>query len=106
MEINTQGDFCPLCGFKNDQKVEILPLSKKIKIYILSLILAPFGVVWFIKYFKNPNSDFRKVGYIALIITTLSFVLSIITIKAYVGAVSQYTEMYKNDLNIYSELGY
>ncbi len=105
-EINSEGDFCPICGFKNDKKVEILPFSKKLKIYTLSVFLAPFGVIWFIKYFKNPNPSIRKVGYFALIITMLSFVISIITIKSYVGAVSKYTDAYQNNLNIYTELGY
>jgi len=84
------------------------PLSagKKIKIYILSVILCPLGVYWFFKYFKNPEAGNRKVAYVSLVITLITGMLSFYITYTYIQTLLDFTDSYKQQLELYSELGY
>jgi hypothetical protein len=47
--------------------------------YVLSLLLPPLGVYYFLRFVLSPMSttDDKKAGVIALIITTVSLIVSI-----------------------------
>ena len=96
-EINEEDTFCSHCG---TQLTSTKPLSRaqKIKIYVLSFLLTPFGLYWFFKFKKEMDPEKRLVANRALWIT----VAAIVFILAY-GIVVATT--YSILLNSYS-VGY
>lgn len=91
-EVGTTDILCPACGKKLPDKNLPFSTAQKIKIYFFSIVLAPLGLYWFFKYFRNVDESKRRVAYIVLLITVIT--LTIVT------AVSYY---YVQQLNIYME---
>ncbi|MCL5073912.1 MAG: hypothetical protein M1308_23925 [Actinobacteria bacterium] len=64
-----------------------------LKAYIMSVILPPIGLYYFIKYlfFSNAdNSDF-KAGIISLVLTTISLFLNIWLIKVFFNQIGLFS---------------
>ena len=85
---------------------EDFSLAQRIKIYLVSILLAPLGLYWFFKYFKDENMNKRKVAYLALYITIIVLFLSTILAYYYVKGISKYAEYYRSNLDVYTQLGY
>jgi membrane-associated HD superfamily phosphohydrolase len=88
--------FCSHCGkqLSFDQ-----PLSglQKFKIYAVSFLLAPFGLYWFFKYYREGGEEKKMIAKRVLIITVVAIVTMIL-----MGIVS--ARLYKNLLDQYSTL--
>jgi len=98
-EISPTDVFCPHCGNKLPDKK--LPFSsvQRIKIYLVSIILAPVGLYWFFKYFKNEDLEKRKVAYVALYLTIFMIIVLIVVNFLFVDSWMKY-------INIYSQNNY
>lgn len=83
-----------------------LKLSKKISVYFLSIILAPIGIYWFIKYFKNPNAKIRTVGYTALFLTIATIILTTVISVYYISTIEGYIGSYEKSLDQYNTIVY
>ncbi|MBN1463883.1 MAG: hypothetical protein JW922_09460 [Paludibacteraceae bacterium] len=103
-ELENDANFCSNCGIKVKNRNTQLSNRKKMIIYLGSMVLAPFSLYWFFKYFRDENN--KKVAYISLSITILAFVLSTIILTSYVQMLDRFMGKYKDSLNIYTELGY
>ncbi|HLB51809.1 hypothetical protein A3F07_04720 [candidate division WWE3 bacterium RIFCSPHIGHO2_12_FULL_38_15] len=77
---------------------EKLSTFQKIKIYLLSIFLTPLGVYWFIKYFRSPNRDKRLVGYLSLVITLATLVVTIAITSSYLNVLNDYVGNYNLDI--------
>ncbi len=94
--INASDAFCVHCG---KQLVDLpIGIGKKIYMYAISILLPPFGIVYFFKYFRSQNPDLKKVGTISLILTIIA---TIATIWMFVG----FMQGVQNSLSSYSSLG-
>lgn len=100
-EIPQSSNFCPLCGKPQESKP--LTLGGKIKIYIVSVIFAPMGLIWFFKYFRSPEKDKRVVAYASLVITIAVIAFTTITLVGYLNSMQGYI---KTAISPYTELGY
>jgi uncharacterized BrkB/YihY/UPF0761 family membrane protein len=78
-----------------------LSIRKKLTIYILSVVLAPFGLYWFFKYVRNPDYENRKVAWIVLMLTVVAVVISTLILKSYISTLGYYVQEYET---IYSGL--
>jgi hypothetical protein len=74
-EVGAGDIFCPHCGAKLIQTNEPLSTGQKIKIYAVTIFLAPLGIYWFIKYFRNSDPQKRHIAYAVLWITLIMLVL-------------------------------
>ena len=76
--------FCPNCGVSMQNIDPPFSTGYKIKVYILSVLLAPFGLFWFFKYFNAVDGDKRKLAYTALVITisAIMFMIGIVFVAA------------------------
>ena len=83
-----------------------MKLSQKIKIYLASFFLTPLGLYWFFKYFRSEDPALKKEGNIALLLTLASLAISYIIISQYVKAYSGYLDLYKNSMDVYTQMGY
>ena len=75
--------FCSHCGTKLIEQSTNLSVWQLIKIYAVTILLAPFGLYWFFKYFKNSDPKKRGVAYSVLVITIV-IILLVITSSAYI----------------------
>ena len=104
-EIASEDIFCPHCGHKTDRPGTVLTSPQRIKIYLASFFLSPFGLIWFFKYFRDENPENKKVGYAALVITLLPLILTMIIGARYIKSFSTIINTYETNLDAYSELG-
>ena len=73
-QIEKDSNFCMYCGYVIHEN---LNFGKQFYIYIVSLLFPPFGLVWFFKYFRSSDLKSKRVGYIALILTIISTIVTI-----------------------------
>ena len=91
-ELKEDSNFCPFCGRSINEKSTKLTGWQQIKIYVGSILLAPFSLYWFFKYFRDPEN--KVVAYVSLIITLVTFYYVYYTIDAYIKAITSYSGMY------------
>ena len=104
-EIEDNVNFCPHCGQKPDLTPKALSTARKTRIYLASFFLSPLGLIWFFKYFRDDILENRKTAYIALAITLTPLLFVLLVGGKYVSSMSNFSELYKTNMNIYSELG-
>lgn len=63
-----------------------------VKIYVGSVLLSPFSLYWFFKYFRDGEN--KRVAYISLFITVVSFVAGAVVVGEYAKVLSNYTQVY------------
>ncbi len=103
-ELNEILNFCPYCGKEIEPQKKELSLGNKVKIYIGSLVLAPFGLYWFFKYFRDEKN--KKVAYISLVITIISLVTATVVTIGYINSINDYLDKYNGTMELYTNLGY
>lgn len=85
-EISWDDAFCSHCGVQLSQSIPISK-AKKIKVYLLSFLLAPFGLYWFFKYAKSNDPEKKKVANRVVWITAAAIIFivssSILAANAY-----------------------
>ena len=67
---------------------------QKVKIYLLSIVLTPLGLYWFFKYLKSLSSQNRMVGYISLVLTLVSLIVTIMVASSYIKSLNNYLNGY------------
>ena len=93
-EIDRTDKFCPNCGNKLPEKDLPFSTAQKVKIYFLSMVLASFGLYWFFKYFKNENSEKRKLAFNVLYISIFMIIVLVIINFYFVKALQTYIDSY------------
>jgi uncharacterized membrane protein YvbJ len=96
-EIDLTDKFCPNCGNKLPEKDLPFSTGQKLKIYMVSVFLAPFGLYWFFKFFKNENIEKRKVAYNALYISIVMIIVIFIINSYFVKTLRTYVDSYNLD---------
>ena len=93
-EIHLGDVFCPHCGARLPEKNVPLTLWQKIKIFLVTVLLAPFGLYWFFKLRKSEDPVRKKIAYVVLYLTIVvllaSVVLAYYTTKAYMNYLNSY----------------
>lgn len=69
--------FCPNCGKSVNDQPPDLSLPKRLSVYLISLLFPPFGFIPGIKYFSSSDSEVKKVGLIAIILSVVSTIIAI-----------------------------
>ena len=85
--------FCPQCGKVLQERPVRITVGKQILMYLVSFFLAPFGLVWGIRYVRNKDRKVKTVGLVCIILTVLA--LSI-TIGTFSVVMNSYTKMLNN----------
>jgi hypothetical protein len=104
-EIDEGVNFCPYCGHRLNLTGAVLTSTQKIRIYLASFFLSPFGLIWFFKYFRDDELENRRVAHTSLIITLVPLTLILVIGGKYINSLSSIIEMYETNLDVYSELG-
>ncbi|MFH1820732.1 MAG: hypothetical protein ABH805_02365 [Candidatus Nealsonbacteria bacterium] len=90
--------FCPNCGKPLRSKPQSVSLSRQLIIYSVSLFLPLFGFWYAWKYLKQADDKSKKIGWAAIILTTVSVIIAIWITKDLVDSFTQALNNI-NDLN-------
>lgn len=93
-KINQDDNYCPQCGKKLSKISLPLSTAQRIKIYFSSIVLAPLGLYWFFKYFKNSDPDKKKLAFVALYITIFMVIVLIIVNYFFIKSAKELIETY------------
>ena len=96
-EIDSTDKFCPKCGNRLPESNSSFTVGQKVKIYLLSVILAPLGLYWFFKFYKNENPEKRRVAFYSLYITIFMIVVLVIINMYFIKALETYVGSYNLD---------
>lgn len=91
-EISPTDVFCPHCGNKLPDKKLPFSTAQRIKIYLVSVFLAPLGLYWFFKYFRNEDPEKKKVAYVALYITIFMIIVSFFLVSSWIKYIDIYSQ--------------
>jgi hypothetical protein len=100
-EVSSTDTFCPNCGHKLPNKNAQLTGGQKIKIYSTSILLAPFGLYWFFKYFRSEDIEKRKVAYYVLVLTLIVLAVVIVINAVFIKEMVAYANLYNSILGTY-----
>ena len=91
--------FCFNCGKQLRDKPPATTIFRQIIVYSVSLFLPPFGFWYAWKYLKRADYESRKIGIIAVILTTISILAAIWAVEEFINSVSQSFDLI-NNLNL------
>ncbi len=81
--------FCFNCGKSLHAVPPGTTLLDQIKLYTGSIVLAPMGIFWGLKYLRENDDKAKLVGVVAMILSGVTFILAV-----------QYTMSFVNSLNV------
>ena len=67
--VQTGAYFCQNCGAALKENPPPTSVGAQIKIYAVSALLPPFGLIYVWRYLKQPDETSRRIGWVALILT-------------------------------------
>lgn len=70
--------YCFNCGTNLKPAPPSISASAQMVLYLKCLLIPPFGIVWAYKYLKQPDTNSKLVGVIAIVITLAATVALII----------------------------
>lgn len=88
-EISDEALACPNCGKPQANRHPSVSLSTQITVYSVSLFLPPFGLWYVWKYLKQKDSQSKKIGLAALILTIISLIAMIWFTEKFVNSFNQ-----------------
>lgn len=103
--VTTTDYFCPNCGKPIRRKPQNLSINRQIIVYLISFLLPPLGLWPAFRYLKDDNPKAHTIGYIAIVLTILSVIISIWSTYAIIGGINQAINSQLNS-GSYSELGF
>ncbi len=94
--------FCSNCGKQLLESALSTTPSKQVVMYLISFFLAPLGLWWAQKYIRSNNPKAKKIGWVCVILTVLSILLSIVIVGSIAGSVN--SQLHTN-IDQYKDLG-
>src|SRR5689334_13095391 len=80
--------YCFNCGANLKPAPLSVSISKQISLYIKSILLPPMGIVWGMRYLRQPDPKSKLVGVIAITLTIITLVITIVAVKGVIDAVN------------------
>jgi len=70
--------FCYNCGKNLKEKPLSTALATQLMYYAGSVLLPPFGIIWGLRYLKQPDPVARRIGIINIALTVVSLIVTTI----------------------------
>ena len=80
--------FCYNCGDNLKPVPPSVSWVNQIALYIKSILIPPFGILWAIKYLRQDSGKSKIVGIAAIILTLTSLIIYSILFKGFVDNVN------------------
>jgi len=91
--------FCFNCGKEIQEKPRVTSLLTQIVLYIGCLLLPPLGIIWGVRYLRYKGRQSKIIGIIAIVLTIISLVVSIVIAKNFFDNLSKaVNEQYSKQL--------
>jgi hypothetical protein len=87
--ILVQDYFCPNCGKKLKDKPQPVTVGRQILVYLLSFLLPPLGLWPAVKYLRQKDDKSRMIGFVSVVLTIISIVITVWLTMGFVNAVNQ-----------------
>lgn len=92
--------YCPNCGKMVKRKPPSTSLSKQISLYLFCIFFPPFGAIPGLRYLSQEDSKSKTIGGVALVLTTVSLILTVVFTVQFVNqvqsSIKQQEKMYQN----------
>ncbi len=94
LSISPEMNFCPQCG----KQLRIIPIStsasEQIKVYLICILVPPFGLWYTYKYFKRGDRTGKIIGYITIILTATAIVFLVWLVQSLINTANQTLQGY------------
>ena len=70
----SQSITCPNCGFAIQPPPLSTSTSTLVTLYLKTILLPPFGIIWGIKYLKQSDDKSKIVGALAIVTTIIELI--------------------------------
>ena len=91
--------FCYNCGNNLRPVPPSISLVDQVALYLKSILIPPFGILWAIKYLKQDSVKSKIVGIVTIILTLTSLIICSILFKNIVNKVNNQVSEQLNTLN-------
>ncbi len=81
--------FCYNCGNNLKPVPPSVSLVDQMALYVKSILIPPFGILWAIKYLRQDSGKSKIVGIIAIVLTLTSLIICSILFKNFVSNVNK-----------------
>jgi hypothetical protein len=99
--ILPQDYFCPNCGRKIKDKPQSTTILRQIFVYLISFFLPPVGLWPAVKYLRQKDNKSKMIGLVAIILTVISFAISIWLYFGFIDTVNKQLNQQLNEINLY-----
>ena len=86
--LQSSWNFCPNCGKVLHDFPPSTSLSRQLVIYFISFFLPPFGLGYAFRYLKRKERKVKLVGFVVVILTIVSLIMTMIALKALLDSYS------------------
>jgi hypothetical protein len=66
--VTPEDYFCPHCGKKLKDKPPATTVQGQIKVYLITVLLWPFGLIYVWRYLRQPEAKAKKIGWTVLVV--------------------------------------
>ncbi|HEX8923576.1 MAG TPA: zinc ribbon domain-containing protein [Patescibacteria group bacterium] len=96
--IKTDDYFCSKCGQNIRPRPLSTSLSAQILLYLKTILLPPLGLVWGLRYLRQPDNASKIIGLIAVVITVIEVIWMV---QFTVAAVGTLNNQINQQVNLY-----
>jgi len=101
VQVRVTDFFCFNCGTNLKPKPLSTTLTHQLLLYIGSVTLPPLGLIWGVRYLKEPNQESKIIGIILIVLTIISLIIGTILIINTINTVNSQVTKQLQLLNNY-----
>lgn len=75
--VRSTDDFCFNCGKSLPSRPLSTSILSQISLYLKSLLLPPLGIIWGLRYLRQPDRASKIIGLATIILTIVILILAI-----------------------------
>lgn len=87
--VSLSSFFCQNCGKKLRERPLSTSILRQIFIYLISILLPPYGIWYGIKYLNQNDNNAKAIGIVAIVLTLISLIFLVITAMSLFNTVNQ-----------------
>ena len=91
--------FCPKCGKNLKTRPVSNSIFNQIVVYLVSILLPPFGLWYAWKYLKQPDPLSKRIGIAAVVLTVISIIVTVWITKAFINSINSSLNSSLNQFN-------
>ena len=88
IEVRLTDYFCFNCGKNLRPKPLPTSISSQIILYLKSIVFLPLGIIWGIRYLRQPDRSSKIVGLITIVLTIVIIVIVTRTTVNFIGVLN------------------